>query len=404
MKFILVVTCLMSVFPLIGQEHNSLLESLKKDVLVLAHDSLEGREMGTAGEVKAANYISSRFSAIGLMPLGSEDSYFQVFKKKMQLHPHDTLYEGTELIGRNIIGYYNANVASTIIIGAHYDHLGYGDEGSLHVGERSIHNGADDNASGVAGLLMLANKAVDEKWNQNVIFIAFTGEEKGLLGSNYFVKESLKNFDSISYMINLDMIGRLDSERRIAVHGVGTSPSFNTIFNEVENFQIKIDSSGIGPSDHTSFYLENIPVLFFFTGQHEDYHKPTDDSQLLNYDGIIDVVELVNNCRKLLSSEALIEFTQTKDKNEQKFSFNVTLGIIPDYLFDGLGLKVDGVKPDRPGANSGLEKGDIILRMDIIEIKSIQDYMKALSVFQKTQEIRMIVDRNGERIELNVKF
>ena len=243
MKFILVVTCLMSVFPLIGQEHNSLLESLKKDVLVLAHDSLEGREMGTAGEVKAANYISSRFSAIGLMPLGSEDSYFQVFKKKMQLHPHDTLYEGTELIGRNIIGYYNSNVASTIIIGAHYDHLGYGDEGSLHVGERSIHNGADDNASGVAGLLMLANKAVDEKWNQNVIFIAFTGEEKGLLGSNYFVKESLKNFDSISYMINLDMIGRLDSERRIAVHGVGTSPSFNTIFNEVENFQIKIDSS-----------------------------------------------------------------------------------------------------------------------------------------------------------------
>ena len=191
------------------------------DITFLASDSLEGREIGTQGEIIAADYIAKRFKEIGLTPKGDSNTYFQLFKRKLKAHPHDTAFMGEELTGRNVLGYIDNGANKTIVIGAHYDHLGWGDEGSLHSDSvKAIHNGADDNASGVAALLNIANELKDKKNQNNYLFIAFTGEEKGLWGSNYFVKNATVNVEEINYMINMDMVGRLDSNRMFAIHGV----------------------------------------------------------------------------------------------------------------------------------------------------------------------------------------
>lgn len=387
-----------------GQEE-TYVEQLRNDISILSHDSLEGREIGTKGEIIAANYIASRFHETKLSK-GINNSYFQIFTKKQPLHPHDTSFLGKEIVGRNIIGLIDNKVKNNIIIGAHYDHLGWGNEGSLHTGEPMIHNGADDNASGVAAMLLLANMLSSKNLQHNYIFIAFTGEEKGLLGSNYFVNNPSIPIENTSFMINMDMVGRLDNERRLAIYGVGTSPSFIPTINQINNpqFIFKFDSSGVGPSDHTSFYLNNIPVLHFFTGQHEQYHKPTDDVGLINFEGLKDISEFIYELILSLDSNEKIEFTKTKEKESKKMGFKVTLGIIPDYLFSGSGLKIDGVKDDRPASKAGIIKGDIIQDMGNLEINNIDDYMQALSKFEKGQEIDIIIDRNSEKIKLKVKF
>ena len=179
------------------------------------------------------------------------------------------------------MGFIDNHADRAIVIGAHYDHLGYGDEGSLYRGdEKAIHNGADDNASGVAVMLNLVNKLKEANTGNNYLFMAFSGEEMGLLGSNYFVKNATISTDDINYMINMDMVGRLNADSTLAVYGVGTSPYFKQVLMASNSaFKIIENASGVGPSDHTSFYLSDIPVLHFFTGQHEDYHKPSDDSE-----------------------------------------------------------------------------------------------------------------------------
>lgn len=387
-----------------GQEDNYI-EQLKTDISILSHDSLEGREIGTKGEIIAANFIASRFLETKLEK-GNNDSYFQLFTKKQPLHPHDTSFLGAEISGRNIIGYIDNKAKYNIIIGAHYDHLGWGNEGSLYIGDPMIHNGADDNASGVAAMLLLAKKLNSKKLQHNFIFIAFTGEEKGLLGSNYFVNNPSVPLENTSFMVNMDMVGRLDKERRLAIYGVGTSPSFIPTIIQISEpkFEFKFDSSGIGPSDHTSFYLNDIPVLHFFTGQHEQYHKPTDDVELINFDGLYDVSQFIYELIIALDSKEKIEFTKTKENESKKMGFKVTLGIIPDYLFSGSGLKIDGVKENRPASIAGIIKGDIIQKMGDIEIKNIDDYMFALSKFEKGQKIEIIIDRKGEINKLKLTF
>ncbi|MEP7169027.1 MAG: M20/M25/M40 family metallo-hydrolase, partial [Bacteroidota bacterium] len=192
-----------------------------------------------------------------------------------------------EATGHNIIGYIDNKAINTIVIGAHYDHLGYGGEGSLYRGAPTIHNGADDNASGDAALIELARilKNSNDKSN-NYLFIAFSGEEKGLLGSNYFVKHPTIDLKKVDYMINMDMVGRMKKdEHTLQVLGVGTSPEWKEVVEKIniDSVKIKEAESGVGPSDHTSFYLADIPVLHFFTGSHEDYHKPSDDEDKINY-------------------------------------------------------------------------------------------------------------------------
>ena len=261
---------------------------IQEDVTFLADDKLEGRQTGTEGEKAAAEYVAKRFKELGLEPKGT-DGYFQDFTFKPKTGPHqevkytDTKVDST-ITGRNILAYLDNNASQTIIIGAHYDHLGYGSEGSLYRGEeKQIHNGADDNASGVAVMLNLASKLKKANKGNNYLFMAFSGEEMGLLGSNYFVKNATINLDSANYMLNMDMVGRLKKDSALAVNGVGTTPIFKQVINASNNkFKLIEKESGVGPSDHTSFYLSDIPVLHFFTGQHEDYHKPGDDADKLN--------------------------------------------------------------------------------------------------------------------------
>jgi len=380
---------------------------LVADVTFLSHDSLEGREMGTRGEQIASDYIAQRYAAIGLQKKGDGDTtYFQSFVKKTKLHPHDYQFQGPEISGRNVIGYIDNGAAFTIVVGAHYDHLGWGAEGSLHKGDSMVHNGADDNASGVAALLYLAEHLNKQQLNSNVLFVAFTGEEKGLLGSNYFMQDPTIEADKINFMVNMDMVGRLDSLRRLAVYGVGTSPAFIPELERIKDpaFEFKLDSSGVGPSDHTSFYVEDIPVLHFFTGQHAQYHRPEDDVERINFEGLQDISRFIETLILNLDKKEKLAFTKTRDKEQKGRKFNVSLGVIPDYLYPGEGMKVDGVSANRPAANAGIQKGDVILKMGDLDIKGMTEYMEALNVFKKGESIQVLVLREGEQIPLQVQF
>lgn len=384
----------------------SLLSDYTADVTYLAHDSLEGREVGTKGELIAADYIAERMKENGLAPKGNDDSYFQLFTRNMKAHPHDTAGTGETIEGRNVLGFIDNGAEKTIVIGAHYDHLGYGAEGSLADSAGQIHNGADDNASGVAAMLGLAKKLKAKKLQTNVLFIAFTGEEKGLWGSNFFVKNATVPTTEMAYMINMDMVGRLDTNNRLAIYGIGTSPLFKPILDSCNTFgfQSKFDSSGVGPSDHTSFYLEDVPVLHFFTGQHKDYHKPTDDTEFINFEGIEKVANYIEKVIVSLNTYDSIPFTKTKEKSEKARAFKVTLGVIPDYLFDGNGMRIDGVKEDRPAAKAGIIKGDIVVKMGEFEVKSMKDYMNCLSKFEKESTHKVVVLRENEQLEMDVTF
>ncbi len=376
--------------------------TLTADVKYLASDELEGRETGTEGERKAAAYISERFTSLGLTGIfGDDKSFFQEFQKTIRSNPHadEPNPDDPVIIGRNVGAFLDKGAAYTIIIGAHYDHLGYGAEGSLYTGPPAIHNGADDNASGVAAMLGLAQYFKDKSLKTNILFLAFSGEEKGLWGSNFFVDNSPLQLEDISYMINMDMVGRLNEDtRKIAIYGNGTSPIWDEILPAIRkpDFSIKYDRSGVGPSDHTSFYLEDIPVLHFFTGQHEDYHRPTDDYHKLNYPGIWDVINFISQVILKADSSEKIVFTKTKDASQDVPDFKVTLGVIPDYLFDGKGMRIDGVREDRPAYNAGILKGDVVVKMGDLKVVDMMTYMKALGAFNPGETVPVTVVREGD--------
>lgn len=383
---------------------------IKQDVSFLADDKLEGRGTGTEGEKMAAEYISKRFKEMGIAPKGT-DGYLQTFTFKPKKNPHEkaTFTETSSdstITGTNIVGYIDNNASKTIVIGAHYDHLGYGGEGSLYRGEdKQIHNGADDNASGVAVMLNLAGKLKNANTSNNYLFLSFSGEEIGLLGSNYFVKNATIPVDSINYMLNMDMVGRLKADSTLAVYGVGTSPIFKQVINAHNNkFKLIEKESGVGPSDHTSFYLADVPVLHFFTGQHEDYHKPSDDSDKLNYEGMETISNYIYNIITDLDDNGELAFKKTKNESDDTPRFKVTLGVVPDYMYDGKGMKIDGVSEDKPAQKAGLKKGDIVIQLGDSTIVDMMSYMKALSTFEKGTTTKVKVKRGEEVVETEVTF
>lgn len=383
--------------------------TIKEDVVFLSADSLEGRLTGTRGEQLAAEYIAKRFKDLGVSPKGT-DGYFQNFSFKPKTNPHQkvnyTVKEGDSVItGINVVGFLNNNAENTIIIGAHYDHLGYGAEGSLHRGGKAIHNGADDNASGVAVMLNLAQKLKEKNINNNYLFMAFSGEEMGLLGSNYFVKNPTIDTKKANYMINMDMVGRLKADSTLAAYGVGTSPILKqTLRAHNESFNLIQKESGIGPSDHTSFYNADIPVLHFFTGQHEDYHKPSDDFDKLNYTGMQTIANYIFTIISDLDDNGKLPFRKTKNESEDVPRFKVGLGVIPDYLFDGEGMRIDGISEDRPAQKAGLQKGDIVTKLGDSAVIDMMTYMKALATFEEGDKTKVVVDRDGKKIEVNIEF
>ena len=390
--------------------------TMKDDVYALADDAFNGRQTGTEGELEAAAYIIERFKEIGLEPKGVDGAFTQTFSFRPSTNPHEQaefteLNADSTLTGTNVFAFLDNKAANTIVIGAHYDHLGMGGEGSLHREKKAaIHNGADDNASGVAVMLHLAESLVHDTdgktRNNNYIFIGFSGEEMGLLGSNYFVKNSPVPTNTITYMINMDMVGRLNKENTIAVHGVGTSPIFKqTLFaNNEANFQLAEHNSGIGPSDHTSFYLADIPVLHFFTGQHEDYHKPGDDAEKLNYDGMQKISEYIFAIITDLDDNGKLTFRKTKDESEEVPRFKVGLGVVPDYLFTGKGMRIDGVSEEKPAQKAGLLKGDVVIKLGEFEVTDMMSYMKALATFEEGQTTKVIIEREGTSQEVDVTF
>jgi Zn-dependent M28 family amino/carboxypeptidase len=386
------------------------IETLKEDVEFLSSDALEGRQTSTKGEEEAAKYIAKRFKDLKLQEKGT-NGYLQTFSFKPKTDPHSevvftTMAEDSTITGTNVLGYIDNNAENTIVIGAHYDHLGFGGDGSLFRGdEKAIHNGADDNASGVAVMLDLAKKLQKTNTNNNYLFIAFSGEEMGLLGSNYFVKNPTFDIKKVNYMINMDMVGRLKQDSTLAVYGVGTSTRFKqTLKANNDKFKLVENESGVGPSDHTSFYLSDIPVLHFFTGQHEDYHKPSDDFEKLNYEGMNTISNYIFAVISDLNNAGKLSFRTTKNESEEVPRFKVGLGVIPDYLYDGKGMRIDGVTEGRAAHKAGLLKGDVVIKLGETDITDMMSYMKALSTFSEGDSTKVVVDRDGKQVVAELVF
>ena len=316
--------------------------------------------------------------------------------------------------GRNVVGYIDNGAARTVVLGAHYDHLGYGEDNNsmLRTGEKLIHNGADDNASGIAALIELARILKNNKQkNINYLFIAFSAEELGLNGSKFFTENPTIDFKSINYMINMDMVGRLsDSSNTVTIGGYGTSPQWGSLINTTDKknpFTIRIDSSGTGPSDHTSFYRKDIPVLFFFTGLHTDYHKPSDDFDKINYVGETKIINYISSIvLSPISVGQKLAFTKTRETQTTSSlrSGGVTMGIMPDYTFSGAGVRCDGVTDGRPAQKAGLKAGDVIVKIGEYNVSSMETYMQTLGKFQKGEKAKVKFKRGNEEMETEVQF
>jgi hypothetical protein len=387
-----------------------LVDNIMPHISYLSSDELNGRRTSTEDEIKAAKYIAGQFKAMKLEPKGNKGYYYD-FTFKYTPKVHDTSTSGLALRkGRNVLAFLDNSAEQTVVIGAHYDHLGLGQDGnSLDANPTDrIHNGADDNASGVAGVIELARyfslNGITEKCN--FLFMTFSGEELGLLGSKKWCENPTYPLDKINYMINMDMIGRFnDSTKKLLVFGVGTSSEWIPTIDAINtNFSIKYDSAGVGPSDQTSFYLKDIPVVHFFTGQHSDYHKPTDDANKINIAGEANILELIIDMVYKLNEKPKLKFYKTATAESTKMSFKVTLGIMPDYAYDQKGLRLDGVTDNKPAAQAGLQQGDIIIELGGQSIENVQGYMKVLSQFKKGDSTTIIYLRNGVKQESNVRF
>lgn len=319
--------------------------------------------------------------------------------------------------GENVIGFIDNGAPSTIVLGAHFDHLGRGEDGNSleHEHRGEIHNGADDNASGTAALMELARLLKDSKLKQNnYLFAAFSGEELGLLGSKYFTAHPTLDLSTVNFMINMDMIGRLnDSTHIVTVGGYGTSPTWGQLYHLTgkkklyqNDLDFRFDSSGTGPSDHTSFYLKNIPVLFYFTGLHADYHKPTDDPDKINFMGEMNVVKHIMSVIEAEDKEKTrVTFTKTRElQTSTSARFSVTLGIMPDYAFNGKGVRIDAVSEGRPAQKAGLKPGDVVLSLGDHQTSSLESYMEALGQFKKGDKATVLYSRNGQTLSSTVEF
>ncbi len=406
-KTLLLTVLIIACFSLSAQ--NIQKKQLKKHITYLASDKLKGRGTSTPEEILAANYIAAEYKTYGLKAINN--SYLREFKFKRSLNPHDTATANLkERTGTNVVGYLDNGAPYTIVIGAHYDHLGLGeDRNSLDANpEGKIHNGADDNASGTAGVLELARclSKNNTKEAYNFLFICFSGEELGLIGSKKWCENPDVDLKSINYMINMDMIGRLnDSTKRLIVYGVGTSLVFVPLLDSIpSSLNLKKDSSGIGPSDQTSFYLKDIPVLHFFTGQHKEYHKPSDDIATINFDGQVQVLEYILSFTQKTCSYPKLTFQKTRNPDTGKVSFKVTMGVMPDYAFDGEGMRIDGVTENKPAAKAGIKTGDVVKRLGDMEVKNVQEYMKALSKFKKGDTTKVEVLRDKTLLILDLTF
>lgn len=308
--------------------------------------------------------------------------------------------------GRNVAAFIDKKAATTIVLGAHYDHLGYGeDKNALDTGH-VIRNGADDNASGTAALIELARLLQKSApANNNYLFLHFSGEELGLLGSKYWLDNPTIPIQP-NYMINMDMVGRYDTSRKLTIGGYGTSPVWSDVLPTVSaSLATRLDSTGSGPSDHASFYRKDIPVLFLFTGSHPDYHKSTDDWDKINYEGQEEIVRFVYRIIESTDEKGKLPFTKTREPQMGRSSgFTVSLGVIPDYGFTGTGMRLDGVSPGKLAEKIGLKAGDILLQLGDYKFVDVSSYMQALSKFKKGDKTILRWKRGTAEQVMEVQF
>ncbi len=382
---------------------------MRVDVAYLASDLLAGRAAGSPFADAAADFIAMRMQQLGLQAAGDSSTYLQEFPIVVAGHGHGS--DAPALRTSNVLGLLDNGARYTVVIGAHYDHLGFGGSGSgsLYTGEPAPHNGADDNASGVAVMLDLAKRLQQPEANKNYnyLFAAFSAEELGLIGSKYLVEHLPQHKSEVAAMINFDMVGRLSKEAVLAVNGTGTSPSWEPLLSEAADGRVTIKphASGLGPSDHASFYLQNIPVLHFFTGQHAQYHKPDDDIVLINWEGMVTVSDIVYDILQQLPAPGHLAFAKTKDESQREVtSFKVTMGVMPDYVYAGTGMRIDGVMADRPAERAGLEKGDVLLKINDTDIGDIYDYMEVLGQHKVGDRVDIVIERKGEKLRKRLTF
>ena len=387
---------------------------IQTHIAFLADDALRGREAGTAGEARAANYIADLFRDFGLHPAGDSGTYVQEFIINMALirNPHasdDSSSVGEKRIARNVIGLIRGTEQPDryLVIGAHYDHIGMGAFGSLNNGRRAaIHNGADDNASGTAGLLELAHYFSRVPPKTSLLFIAFSGEEMGLLGSRHFVEHPTIPLEQITAMINMDMIGRMQNNKLIIL-GTGSSSGWEPLIKEINSDSLYIHTvpDGTGASDHTSFYNKKIPVLHYFTDTHADYHRPSDDPEYINYKGQSNILRHIQRLVTAIDTarQDLLAYTEAPETEQQNMTLKgVTLGVTPDYGFDGKGMRITGVRNGGPADEAGLQSGDIIIGLNGHGLADIYDYMEALNTLEEGEKSTVTVLRDDEKLTFDL--
>jgi len=314
----------------------------------------------------------------------------------------------------NIIGVLPGNDPKlkdeVIVIGAHYDHLGRGGSGSLAPNSKEIHHGADDNASGTAAIIEMAkNFGRSRKNARTLVFMSFSGEEEGLYGSNWYINHPTFPIAQTVAMINLDMVGRLN-EGKLTIGGMGTASEWKALVEKYASdasgsqfFHLQLNDDGFGPSDHSSFYGKKIPVLFFFTGTHPDYHKPSDTAEKINYDGEFEIVRFVERIVNALdASPTRPTYEVAKSAPAARTAFNVSLGTVPNYAESSDGLHLDAVRDNSPAAKAGIKGGDIVIKLAGKEVRNISDYMFALGEMKAGETYEIVVRRGTETLTLKI--
>lgn len=314
---------------------------------------------------------------------------------------------------KNVIGVLEGEgplADETIVVGAHYDHVGMGGDGSLAPGVIEVHNGADDNGSGTVALIEIARQlaARKEPLPRRVVFIAFTAEEKGLIGSAKYVEKPLFPLEKTIAMFNMDMVGRL-REDKLTVFGVGTAQTFKDVvtrLGEAAEFKLSLKPEGFGPSDQSSFYAKKIPVLHFFTNTHSDYHRPGDDWEKVNFQGIHRIANLFRDVViHTAETQKRPEYLEVAAKADiQRQGSRPYFGSIPDFSGEGEGYAISGVSPKSPAANGGLKGGDRIVQFGESKIANLSDFDLALRNFSAGDEVDVTVLRDGQRVKLKVKL
>ena len=385
---------------------------VRSDIQYLASDALEGRGTGTAGNDSAAAFAARRYSTLGLEPLGP--GYLQRFTARPAMAAHSGV--AAELRTQNVVAFLRGTDAAlrgqVIVIGAHIDHLGRSTAGALDPEARDvIRNGADDNASGTAAVLELARLFSARPARRSLLFVNFSGEELGLLGSQYFVEHPPVPLDSVEAMLNFDMVGRLRGDS-VIVYGVSTAREMPAVLDSANagiGLFVRGIGDGLGPSDHSSFFARNIPVLHFFTNVHEDYHRATDDADKINAAGAAKVVSLAERVvREIDARAARLTFVRAAAPPAvagARTGSNVYLGSIPDMAAaEVAGLRLTGVRAGSPADSAGLKAGDVVVELGGRVVTDLQTYSDALYSFKPGDEIEIVVQRGAERLRVKVRL